>query len=76
MSGPYSVTLADLIDMADAAAELDGLQFAFVDQPDEQARLRMRARKLHDMVERAAGEDYARVGAACNAKVSEGENGK
>lgn len=45
----------ELSDIADGACMLDGLQFVFVDQPSEQADLRARAKRLHDIVERAAG---------------------
>jgi len=51
----YRITMADLVNIADAAAELDEAKRFYVDQPDEQKRLAQRVEQLHDMVERAAG---------------------
>lgn len=54
----YTVTLADLIDIADGAAELDGLRMFLVDQME---RVAERVARMHDIVERAAGQDAARI---------------
>lgn len=53
----YPVTLADLADIADAAADLDGMRQFYVDRPDEQRQLAARAERLHAIVERAAAHD-------------------
>ena len=57
----YQVTLADLITIADAAAELDESRRFYVDQPAEQDRLAAHVIQLHDIVERAAHVDAARI---------------
>ena len=53
----YPVSMADLVTIADAAADLDGLLlfYAAPDQPDQLAGLASRPEQLHDIVERAAG---------------------
>jgi hypothetical protein len=51
----YPVNMADLISIADAAADLDGLKQFYIDQPDKQAELAARAVQLHEIVTRAAG---------------------
>lgn len=53
----YPVNLADLITIADAAAELDGMRMFYVDRPDEQARIATMVGQLHGLVERAAVHD-------------------
>ena len=50
----YPVSLSDLITMADAAAELDGMRMFYVDRPDEQQRISRIVSGLHDIAERAA----------------------
>lgn len=57
----YSVTLSDLIDIADAAADMDAMKSHLVDQPDQLRHIAARARKLHDIVERAAIGAAARI---------------
>jgi hypothetical protein len=57
----YPVSLADLINVADAAAELDGMRMFYVDQPAEQARIASVVAQLHDLVERAAAHDAAMI---------------
>lgn len=57
----YTMTLSDLIDIADGAAELDGLRMFLVDQPDQMERVAERVARMHDIVERAAGQDAARI---------------
>jgi hypothetical protein len=57
----YPVSLADLVNVADAAAELDGMRMFYVDQPSEQARIAHMVAQLHDMVERAAAHDAAMI---------------
>ncbi|HMM72825.1 MAG TPA: hypothetical protein PKC22_11525 [Rhodocyclaceae bacterium] len=57
-----SVTLADLMRIADAACELDTCQQFYVDQPSRQCDLARFARDLHDIVERAAGRHAGRWG--------------
>lgn len=54
--GTYSISLADLIHIADAATELDGLRAFLVDQPGEQHRVANRAQHLRDLIQRAAGQ--------------------
>jgi fructose-1,6-bisphosphatase/inositol monophosphatase family enzyme len=51
----YQVTLADLIDIADAACHLADYQNMLVDKPAEQAAVRMYETKLHDIAQRASG---------------------
>lgn len=53
----YPVTLADLVDIADAARDLDETRPFYVDRPDEQQHIAARAQRLHDIVERAAAHD-------------------
>lgn len=53
----YPVNLADLVNVADAACELDGMRMFYVDQPGEQERIARMAKLLHDLVERAAAHD-------------------
>jgi hypothetical protein len=57
----YPVNLADLIDIADAAAELDGMKQFYVDRPDEIKRIAAMVGRLHSMVERAAAHDAALI---------------
>ncbi|MDP1925737.1 MAG: hypothetical protein Q8K57_13265 [Thiobacillus sp.] len=57
----YPVSLADLVNIADAAAELKHLRMFYIDHPSAQDRLANLARKLNDMVERAAVHDAALV---------------
>ena len=56
-----TITLADLIAIADAACELRIMQDYYVDQPDEQALIRRRVEQLHNILERAAGEHAERI---------------
>ncbi len=64
----YFITLSDLVNIADAAADLDGLKQFYVDQPDKMAELAARSVQLHDIVERAGGEQAVVIyGAADNA---------
>ena len=63
MNGPpmtYRVTLADLCEFADCAAELDSMRQFYVDQPGEQARIAGHVERLHNIVERAAAQ-YAEL---------------
>jgi len=53
----YPVSLADLVDIADAACELDGMQQHYVDFPDRQKVITDRVARLHDIVQRAAALD-------------------
>lgn len=53
----YPVNLGDLINIAGAAAELDGMRMWYVDRPSEQDRIACMVAQLHDMVERAAAHD-------------------
>lgn len=53
----YPISLADLINIADAAAELDGMRMFYVDQPAEQVRISAMVDQLHSLVERAAVHD-------------------
>lgn len=53
----YPVNLSDLINIADAAAELDGMRMFYVDQPAEQVRISAMVEQLHNLVERAAVHD-------------------
>ena len=57
----YTITLADLCQIADAACELDGMRQFYVDRPDEQERIARMVNQLHDMAERAAREDAGRI---------------
>lgn len=57
----YQVDLADLMNIADAAADLDGLKQFYIDQPGKMAELAGRAAQLHEIVERAAGADAERI---------------
>jgi hypothetical protein len=50
----YSIDLADLTLIADAAAELDGMRMFYVDQPGEQKRIAGIVERMRGMVERAA----------------------
>lgn len=50
----YTVDLADLQLIADAACELDATKQFYVDQPGEQQRLANMTARLLDTVERAA----------------------
>lgn len=56
-----SVDLADLMLIAEAAAELDDTKQFYVDRPDEQNRLAAMVERLHDIVERAAGAHAAAI---------------
>jgi hypothetical protein len=51
----YQVTLADLIDIADAACHLSGYQMMLVDNPSEQTAVRTYEHKLHEIAARASG---------------------
>lgn len=53
----YPVNLADLVNIADAAAELDGMRMFYVDQPAEQVRISAMVDQLHNLVQRAAVHD-------------------
>lgn len=55
MIGAYPITLADLMAIADAAADLDGLKQFYVDRPDKMTELAARSAQLHGIAERAAG---------------------
>lgn len=57
----YHVTLADLIHIADVAAELDTARQFYVDRPDEQQRLAVMVQRMNDIVERAAGEQSGEI---------------
>ncbi len=57
----YPVSLADLINVADAAAELDAMKIFYVDQPDMQKLIARRVDQLHDIVQRAAALDAALI---------------
>ncbi|MCK9386061.1 MAG: hypothetical protein M0Q15_15740 [Nevskia sp.] len=57
----YPASLADLVNIADAAAELDGMRMFYVDRPSEQDRISRVVKQLHDMVERAAALDAALI---------------
>lgn len=59
MNSSYPVTLADLVEIADAACELDVTKQFYIDRPDEQQRLTAIVNRLHDIVERAAGAQAA-----------------
>ncbi len=52
----YPVSLADLILVADAAAELDGMRQFYVDRPDQQHISRMVAGLHTDIAERATDD--------------------
>lgn len=54
-----TVDLADLMLIADAAAELDALKMHTVDRADELGRITRLVETLHDMVERIAGAHAA-----------------
>ena len=68
----YPLSLADLINIADAAAELDGMRMFYVDRPSEQDRISRLVKQLHDMVERAAARDAALIYAPDDEPVKEG----
>lgn len=57
MNTRYTVGQADLITIADAACELDGMRQFYVDQPSEQERIARMVSSLHNLVERAAEHD-------------------
>lgn len=57
----YPVSLADLIDIADAACDLDGMKCFYVDQPAVVDQIKARVDRLHSIVERAAGFDQALI---------------
>jgi hypothetical protein len=57
----YPVDLSDLVNIADAAAELDGMRMFYVDNPGEQTRIAGMVGQLHDLVERAAAHDAALI---------------
>lgn len=57
----YRVTLADLVEFADCAAELDGMRQFYVDNPAEQERIAGHVERLHNIVERAAAQDAALI---------------
>ena len=57
----YSVTLADLIEIADAACHLDAYKSMLVDRPGEVQTVQRSVEKLHDIAERAAGQDAVRI---------------
>lgn len=53
----YPVDLADLVNIAEAARDLDETRQFYVDRPDEQKRIAQRVERLHAIVERAAAHD-------------------
>lgn len=53
----YPVDLADLVNIAEAARDLDETRQFYVDRPDEQQRIAQRVARLHAIVERAAAHD-------------------
>lgn len=57
----YTVDLADLQLIADAACEIDTAKQFYIDQPGEQQRLSNMVARMHDTVERAAQQDAARI---------------
>lgn len=57
----YRVTLADLVEIADCACELDVMRQFYVDRPDEQERIAGHVERLHEIVERAAAQDAALI---------------
>jgi hypothetical protein len=62
----YPVSLADLMLIADAASELDGMRMHYVDRPSEQDRIARLVESLHDIAERAAAHDAALIYGNCN----------
>lgn len=54
---PSRVNLADLINIADAADEMNSMRRFYVDQPSEQKRIASMVERLRDIVERASGMD-------------------
>lgn len=57
----YPVSLADLIDIADAACDLDGMKCFYVDHPATIDQIKARVDRLHNIIERAAGFDQALI---------------
>ena len=53
----YPVTLADLVDISDAADDLASMKQFYVDNPDVQLMIAVRAEKLRAIVQRAAALD-------------------
>jgi len=53
----YNVTLSDLHLFADAACELDAYKDTLAGNPAERARIMEMLDRVHDIVERAAGDD-------------------
>lgn len=68
----YPVSLADLINIADAAAELDAMKTFYVDQPDQQNMIAGRVDQLHNIVQRAAAHDADLIYAPSEEPVKEG----
>jgi hypothetical protein len=61
----YPVSLADLMLIADAASELDGMRMHYVDRPSEQERISALVQRLHDLAERAAAHDAVLIYGEC-----------
>ena len=57
----YRVSLADLVLFSDAAAELDDYKDTLEDNPAERARIIAMVYRIHDTVERVAGNDSTLV---------------
>lgn len=53
----YRVSLHDLQQVADAACRLEELKQFYVDRPAEIDSITRQVEQLHDLVERAAGQD-------------------
>lgn len=57
----YPVSLSDLVEIAEAASDLDDMKCFYVDQPAVIAQIKKRVDCLHAIVERAAGFDQALI---------------
>ncbi|MCK9386109.1 MAG: hypothetical protein M0Q15_15980 [Nevskia sp.] len=68
----YPVSLADLVNIADAAAELDAMKIFYVDRPDLQKLIAGRVDQLHDIVQRAAAHDAELIYAPSDEPAEEG----
>lgn len=68
----YPVSLADLINIADAAAELDAMKTFYIDRPDLQKLIAGRVDQLHNIVQRAASHDANLIYAPSDEPVREG----
>lgn len=53
----YRITFADLIEIADAACDLDGYTGLLVDHPADIALVKRRVERLHNLIQRVLGED-------------------